>query len=450
MDREGPILAGLSDGPIPPRGVVGMLRENTFRSLKSRDYRLYFLGQIISFTGSWMQSAALMWLVFDSTHDPIWPPLMLVAQVGPTLLFGAWGGALADRWPKRSLIFVTQSGFLGTAITLTLLVAGNVATPWLLFAVQLVNGLIQSIDLPARLAFVPVLVPREHLINAVSLNSLLFNCARAIGPGVAGLLFLLADLLVTSGWLDGSRPVILGALWCFTLNSISYVAVLMALRRISVSGSRTADYQRGSVLDGVRYVIAHPHLGGLLVLTGCVSIAAWPALSLFPAYTSLALGHAEKEYSVLVSCLGTGALVAALANATFGTIARRGLFLGLGAGLAALGLLGLSLAESLYTAGAAASCLGFGLILYLSTGQSALQLSVPDTTRGRVMALWAMTLSASAPVGHLLAGGAATVWPVRDVLTVLASATGVLAVAVVGLVMIRGRTIRSRFGYYFC
>ncbi len=437
MDREGPILTDLSDVPLPPRGAIAMLREHTFRSLQSPDYRLYFFGQIISYTGSWMQSAALMWLVFDRTHDPLWPPLMLVAQVGPTLVFGALGGALADRWPKRSLIFATQSGFLGTAIALTLLVGGDMVDPWLLFAVQLVNGLIQSIDLPARLAFVPVLVPREHLINAVALNSLLFNSARAIGPALAGALFLLADTVVTAGWLVGSRPVILGALWCFTLNALSYVAVLMALRRIRASGARTADYERGSVLDGLRYVIAHPHLGGLLVLTGCVSIAAWPALSLFPAYTSLALGHAEKEYSVLVSCLGSGALIAALTNATFGTIARRGFFLGLGAGLAAFGLLGLSLAESLIAAGGAAGCLGFGLILYLSTGQSALQLSVPDATRGRVMALWAMTLSASAPIGHLLAGTAATEWPIRTVLTALASATGLLAVAVIGLVVAR-------------
>jgi len=436
MDPEGPTLAAVPPYPPPRRGLFAALRDHTFRSLKSPDYRLYFFGQIVSFTGSWMQSAALMWLVFDRTHDAFWPPLMLVAQVGPTLLFGALGGALADRWPKRSIIFFTQSLFLANALTLTVLVASDRADPWLLFAVQLCNGVVQSLDLPARLAFVPVLVPREHLINAVSLNSLLFNCARALGPAVAGGLFFLADELIEAGWLPGSRPVTVGAIWCFTLNSLSYAAVLIALRRIRVTGARS-DREQGSMLDGIRYVLANPALGWLLVLTGFVSIAAWPALSLFPAYTKFALGHAEKEYSVLVSSLGGGALVAALVNATFGTIARRGPFLSAGAGLAALGLLGLSLAENLLAAGASAACLGFGLILYLSTGQSSLQLSVPDHTRGRVMALWAMTLSASAPVGHLAAGAAATEWPVRDVLTVLASATGLLALAVVGLLIAR-------------
>ncbi len=158
------------------------------------------------------------------------------------------------------------------------------------------------------------------------------------------------------------------------------------------------------MLDGFRYVLTRPRLAGLLLLTGLLGVFGWPAVSLFPAYTRLALGHAEKEYSALVSSIGAGALVAALATATFGTVGRRGLFLVAGSALTAAGLAGLAAAPSLGAAGLAAGCLGFGLILFLATGQSAVQLSVTDETRGRVMALWAMTLSASAPTGHLLAG----------------------------------------------
>jgi MFS family permease len=430
MDRDKP----LASPPRPARGLFAALRDRTFRSLKHRNYRLYFLGQIVSFTGSWMQNAALMWLVYDRTADPIWPPLLLVAQVGPTLILGTWGGALADRYPKRQLIFATQTAFLCTAALLTLLVAADRADPWLLFAVQVVNGLIQSVDLPARLAFVPDLVPRQDLINAVALNSLLFNSARAIGPALSGLLFLAADVAIGLGWLPGSRAVTLGAVWCFALNAISFAAVLAALRAIDAPGERRGPSQPSEgVLDGFRYVLTRPRLAGLLVLTGLLSVFGWPTMSLFPTYTHRALGLSEKEYSALVSSVGAGALVAALVTATFGTVGRRGFFLVAGSVLACAGLAGLAAAPSLGVAGLSAGCLGFGLILFLATGQSTVQLSVPDETRGRVMALWAMTLSASAPVGHLLAGSAATAFPVRGVLAGMAVGAGLVAAGVLAL-----------------
>ena len=167
-------------------GLFAALRDTTFRSLRHRNYRRYFFGQAVSFTGSWMQSAALMWLLYDRTGDPRWPSWILVAQVGPTLLLGTWGGGLADRYPKRRLIFATQAAFLVHAIVLTLLVATHLATPLLILGLMVVSGVIQAIDLPARLAFVTDLVPKEDLINAVGLNSPVFNSARMIGPAAAG------------------------------------------------------------------------------------------------------------------------------------------------------------------------------------------------------------------------------------------------------------------------
>jgi Na+/melibiose symporter-like transporter len=215
--------------------------------------------------------------------------------------------------------------------------------------------------------------------------------------------------------------------WCFALNSLSYAAVLGALRAIDVTGERTGPAAASEgMLGGFRYVLTRPRLAGLLVLTGLLCVFGWPVISLFPTYTRTALGHAEKEYSVLVSSIGAGALVAALTNATFGTVGRRGFFLLAGASVTTAGLLALAVAESLTGAVLAAGCLGFGLILFLSTGQAAMQLSVTDESRGRVMALWAMTLSASAPVGHLLAGVAATAWPVRGVLAGMAVGAGLV------------------------
>lgn len=423
------------DPPAARGGLVAALRATTFRSLRHRNYRLYFLGQVVSFTGSWMQSAALMWLMYDRTGDPRWPSWLLVAQVGPTVLLGTWGGHLADRLPKRRLVFHTQSVFLFNAVLLTLLVAADLAAPWLVLALQVLSGLVQAIDLPARLAFVPDLVPREDLINAVGLNSLLFNSARAIGPAVAGVLFLAAGELAPR---LGAHPVSLGAVCCFGLNAVSFAAVLAALRRIRVPGDAHLQAPEGSsTWDGFRYLRDHPALGGLVVLTLVVCVFGWPVLTLLPAYTRLTLGRAEQSYSVLVSALGAGALVAALTTATFGTVARRGKFLVLGSAAAAAGMLGLSAVGELGPAVGCCAGVGFGLILYLSTGQSALQLAVPDQKRGRVMALWAMTLSASAPVGHLLAGEAATAFGVQPVLRAMAGGVGLAAAGLA--VIVAGR-----------
>src|SRR5262245_41631768 len=135
--------------------MLAALRTTTFRSLRHRNYRRYFAGQIVSFVGTWMQSAALMWLVFDRTKDPRWPAWLLVAQIGPTLLLAPWAGALADRYPKRKLVATTQTCFLLNAVVLTAVVGSGLAGPWLVLALLAVNGVVQAVDLPARLAFVP-------------------------------------------------------------------------------------------------------------------------------------------------------------------------------------------------------------------------------------------------------------------------------------------------------
>lgn len=425
---------------LPPThgGLVGALRDTTFRSLRHRNYRLYFLGQLVSFTGSWMQSAALMWLIYDQTHDVRWPSYLLVAQVGPTVLLGTWGGHLADRAPKRRLIFRTQSAFLANAVVLAGLVATGLAFPGLVLVLQVLNGVVQAIDLPARLAFVPDLVPRDDVMNAVGLNSLVFNSARAVGPALTGLLFLATDALPVLP--PGFDSVRFGVVCCFGLNAVSFVAVLFALHGIRVPGDAHLGEGRepGSAWDGIRYLLQHPKLGGLVLCTLVLCVFAWPTLTLFPGYTRERLGLAEESYSFLVSALGGGALVAALTTATFGTAGRRAGFLVLGSGAAAAGIFGLSGVTVLPAAVGCSAGIGFGLILFLSTGQSALQLAVPDGMRGRVMALWAITLSASAPIGHLLAGQAAGAFGVEAVLRVMAGGTAAVAAGLAALVTGRG------------
>jgi MFS family permease len=420
-------LPGLD--PTPRRGLWAALAGTTFRSLRHRDYRLYFLGQIVSFTGSWAQSAALMWLVYDRTADPLWPPLLIVAQVGPTLVLGPLGGVLADKVPRKRLVLITQALFAVSATLLTLLVATNAATVEVLLGLQILSGAVQGVDLPARLAFVPELVPKEDLINAIALNSTLFNSARLIGPALAGGIFVLVG-----GVADPAR---VGAAVCFAVNAVSYAAVLFALVKITAGTGppHHADAPPGTAWDGVRFLLTHAAFGQLVVFTGFIASFAWPVVSLLPAYTATVLGLRQEAYSFLVSALGGGALVGALATATFGTVGRRDVFLVLGPVVGTIGLFTLATVHTPAAAGAACAACGFGLIIYLSTAQSALQLHSPDAVRGRVMALWAMTLSASAPFGHLVAGFAARQFGVADVLVALAIGVAVSLVGVAVLVL---------------
>src|SRR5262249_32516905 len=175
----------------------------TFRSLRHRNYRLYFFGQMVSLVGTWMQTTVVLWLAFDLTRQSKWPSLIVAAGVLTTFVLGPWGGSLADRIPKRWLIFFTQAVYAGLAFLLAGLAFTRAFTVWQLLAITLVTGIITAVDLPARLAFVVDMVGREDLMNAVGLNSLLFNVARALGPAFGGLMLV---------WL-GDWP-------CFLLNAL--------------------------------------------------------------------------------------------------------------------------------------------------------------------------------------------------------------------------------------
>src|SRR5207244_1391014 len=265
------------------------------------------------------------------------------------------GGALAGRWPKRPLICWMQSAFLVLALLLAWLVLHGAVRPWQLLLVTVATGLVTAIDLPARLSFVMDMVGREDLTNAVALNSLLFNSARAFGSLMAGWLLLR-----------------LGAGECFLINAVSYLAVLLAL------AARVGDGVHGT---------------------------AW-----------------------LFSGVGVGALAAALTVATFGSPSRSWAFIAVGVVLVTTALLGLSLAGDILLAVCFSGLIGFGLILFLATSQSVFQLSSEEHNRGRIMAIWAMVLSAAVPLGNFLAGPAADEWGLSPVLAALGLACGLVPI----------------------
>lgn len=417
----GPPPALAEEAP-PPQAPSGLAL--TFRSLRHRNYRLFFFGQLISLLGSWMQTTALMWLAYELTHQSKWTARIAAAQILPTLILGVWSGALADRWPKRRLIGATQTAFLMVASMLAVVVLGGGASISLLLVIALTHGLVQAIDFPARLTFVMDLVGREDLVNAVGLNSVLFNVARALGPALAG-------------WV----LVIWGPGICFAANALSYVAVLIALWRMDEGGfahSAPAPTEAGSLLDGFRYIAGRPALALMILLAGVVGMAGWPFLSLLPALAEKVLSLQEGGYSSMVSGTGFGALVAAWTVARFGSLERRRLFIGLGVSLLGVALVTLSLTTTLPAAIAACALAGFGLILFFVTSQAVIQLSASPHNRGRVMGIWAMVLSGTVPLGNLLIGPAADVWGEPFVLRAQGVACVVAAMALLAALLTWG------------
>jgi predicted MFS family arabinose efflux permease len=329
------------------------------------------------------------------------------------------GGALADRWPKKPLLVVTQIALVAVSLVLAALVYFAWPAPlWQLAALTALGGAVQAIDFPARLAFVVELVGRDDLMNAVALNSMLFNIARALGPAAAGW------LLVTFS------PAV-----CILVNGLSYLALVLALSRmrfvVQVGHAAPTTGQR-TLGHGFRYLFANPGIALLIGLAGAMAMCGWPFLSFLPALAENQLGLDAHGFSAMLSATGVGALAAALTAASFGSMTRWRLFLAAGIGVAGAALIGLSLANTLVLAMICTAGVGYGLILFLVTCQGVVQVSADDAMRGRVMGIWAMALKAGSPVGNLLGGTFARVLGEPAVLRVQAVACGVtLAIVLV-------------------
>jgi MFS family permease len=408
-----------SAASLPQATLKKRWRLDTFRALRHPNYRLYFSGQLISVLGSWVQTTALTWLAWERTHQNQWTTLIAAVQMLPTAVFGVWGGGLAERMPKRALIFLTQSGLLLLSLLMALLVYTGEDTKWTLLAVAIATGLVNAIDLPARLAFVVDLVGRDDLLNAVALNSLLFNVARALGP-MLGYQML--------AWVGPGH--------CFLFNGFTFFAVLAALAWMDVPATAPAGPRRSefaALLEGFAFFRRRWRLLLLLSLSAGLSLLGWPVMSLLPALSDLQLHAGTKGYGWMLSAVGSGALLMALLVASFGSMERRRLFLSLGVAATAAALFGLAAATSLPLALACSMLLGGGLICFFVTAQSIMQLSATDENRGRVMGVWSMITSGAFPLGNLLMGQAADHWGVATTLVV--QGTGTLVLVALPLVL---------------
>ena len=375
-----------------PRRVVvgGVSWRDTFAALKHRNFRLFFVGQLVSLIGSWMQNTAQGWLVYQLTGSKVL--LGTVAAVGslPMLFLSVWGGSVADRHPKRTVILFTQTGMMLTAFVFAALVGSGRIQPWHILVLAATGGVAMAFDMPARQAFTVEMTSREDLMNAVSLNSSIVNGARVVGPAVAG--FLMAHV---------------GMTWCFLLNGLSFIAVLAGLLMMRlprfVPPAEPASTGR-HVLEGFAYVAGHRRLRILLLLFAVVGIFGWSYSVLLPAYATDILHLGERGYGALLSANGLGALLGALTVATYGNRVRPRIMIlgGLWIFSAMLVLLAVVRWYPLVLRCMAVG--GWGMLLYFATTNTLIQTSVSDEMRGRVMGIWALVFGGMMPLGGLESG----------------------------------------------
>ncbi len=371
------------------RTPVGNLSwRDTFRALRHRNYRLFFYGQLISLIGTWMESTAMSWLVYQITGSKILLGVVAAVASAPMMFFSLWGGALADRYPKRAIIICTQTAQMIPSFILAFLVWQGLARPWIIIVLAAINGTALAFDMPARQAFTVEMTSREDLLNAISLNSSIFNGARVIGPAVAGVLI-------------GA----VGTSMCFLLNGISYIAVIVGLLMMRLPARvLNTETVRPSAWSGLIYVMKHRRVRTILGLLGTVGIFGWSYAVLLPVFARDVFHLGADGFGILMSASGVGAVTGALTVATAGhvlparKVALAGVWIFSGA------LLAFSLTSNFYLALCFMTLGGFGMLLFFSTSNTVMQTIVPDEMRGRVLGVWGLVFGIMIPVGSLEAG----------------------------------------------
>ena len=387
-------------------------------AFRHRDFRLFLGGQLVSLIGTWMQSVGQSWLVLELTGSPFHLGLVNALQFTPILLFSAVGGALSDRLGKRRILLVTQAAMMVQALVLGLLVRAGHVQYWHVAVLAAIYGLGRAIDIPARQSFITDLVGRPDLPNAVALNSVVFNGARIVGPGVAGLLIARFDVALA-----------------FFLNAASFVAVLAALLAMRTEGLPDPAGQLGirqGVLGALTYATRTAPVGFTLSLLVVVSLLGLNFNVVVPLIAHDVLHEGAQGFGLLMSALGAGAIVGA---AGLALLRRDRPPLAMLAGSAAVlcaGVATLGLVTHFALAAVVLAMLGFLQIYFTTSCNTTLQLITPQALRGRVMGLYALAFAGMTPFGSLLIGTLAEHVGVRAACA-LGGSAGALAVGVLAL-----------------
>jgi MFS family permease len=366
-------------------------------ALRHRNYRLFLTGQIISTVGTWMQSVAMPWLALELTHSGLLVGLVLAAQFTPVLLGGPFGGLVADRYRKRTVLLVTQSLFTIPSFVLFAVSATGHAQYWMVIVAAFATGSINLFDVPARQAFVIEMVGRQDLMNAIALNSSVFNASAVIGPAIAGLVIAAVGV-----------PI------CFLANSVSYIAAIVALLLMRDLPHVSAQHHEQPLLkrvaEGAVYARREPVVGMLLIAVAVFSLFAMNRLTLIPLFADQVLHVGAHGFGFLLASMGLGALVGALTLAfspTLGADPRRQFWMAM---IWVVALLEFSISRVFVLSMATLFVAGYCQISFVATANNRIQTLTPDHLRGRVMSLYAQALMGVGPLGSTQAGALATLF----------------------------------------
>ncbi len=384
--------------------------RRSFSSLEVPNYRRYFVGQLVSLSGTWMQNVAAIWVILTLTDNGFAVGLATALQFLPMLLLGAWGGLLADRMPKRRLLLTTQALMMVPAVGLLAVTAAGVVEPWMVYLGVFGFGLLNAIDNPTRQSFVIEMVGTDRVVNAVSLNSVIVQAARIVGPAVAGILIATA-----------------GVVPCFAINALTFVVMIWALWGMDpkrLHEPPAAPREAGAIRASLRYVRRTPELALPLALMALVGTFGFNFQVVLPLLAKFSFDGGAATYGALVAAMGVGSIAGALITGHQGKTGPRliaGAALAFGAaavGAAAMPAVALEIPLLVLLGGAA--------VTFAATINSSLQLAVAPEMRGRVMALYSVVFLGSTPIGAPLVGWLSQTYDPRAAL-LLAGVAGLTA-----------------------
>ena len=380
-----------NEGSIQPAGLKGI-----FRALRARNFRLFFVGQTISLTGTWMQMVASSWLVYRLTDSPF-----LLGVVGflnnlPSLFLAPFAGVYADRLNRRRMLIIIQTLAMVQALVFAVLTLTNVITVWHIVALSLFLGVINAFDMPIRQSFMIEMIDRkEDLSNAIALNSSMVNASRLVGPSMAGILIAAA-----------------GEGICFLLNSLSYIAViisLLAMRITPVKRENGKEPVLQGLKEGFGYAFSFPPIRSVLLLLALVNIVGMPYTILMPIFARDILKGGPQTLGFLMAAMGVGALSGALYLAGRRSVRGLGRMAPLSAGIFGLGLAMFALSREFWLSAVLMLVTGVGMIVQFASSNTVLQTIADEGMRGRVMSMYTMAFRGVAPFGNLMAGSLAGV-----------------------------------------
>jgi len=380
------------DLPAEKPTTTGSRWSEGFRALRHRNYRLFFAGQLISLIGTWMDQVAESWLVYRLTGSALLLGTVAFASQIPVFLLAPIGGALADRLDRRKILICTQSSMMLLTFMLAWLTLSHRVHIWQVVTLAALTGVVNAIDLPARQAFVVDMVSRADLVNAIALNSSMFNGARIVGPALAGIVV-----------------AAIGEGWCFFANGVSFIAVIAGLGLMKIDRPRLAieGSPLENIMEGFKFVAQSSPVRALMLLLGLVSFTAMPYAVLMPLFADKILHGGAQALGLLMGCSGVGALGGALTLAMRKTLKGLSLWVAVSCAGFGVALLAFSFSRLLWLSAALLVPAGFCMMIQMASSNTLIQSMVPDRLRGRVMSVYAMTFMGMAPLGALLAGSLA-------------------------------------------